>query len=610
MNSFIKAHYVLILKLVLTIYALYSLKYLFFLKNIESEFYMNLSFIFTTAGVYLLISCSINMLQQGIEKKLLIIASCMGLYFSLAAVIGTYYEGITVNVEGFYPYKEVADFTFAHFIMSLQYLPGLVFLFFSLVIFIFKKIPQLYNNYISSHSADIKLPKIFNSIYIVWLIIFICWLPYFILLYPGYIFFDSNWQLTQAATGEFNAWHPVFTTLIYSFILLFYKIFNNGVLSLAVFVVLFQMIPLSFSFAYMITKLKAVFNVSNTVFILLILFAAVFPANPLTAIIIEKNALFLLFFILFFTEFINLVYNTDLLKNKIVVIRFVLLCSILCLTRNNVSYGLVFALPFMLYIAKGYRKNVIFLFSSIFILFLVFNGIMIKATNAAKGPTVETLALPIQQIARVYKYHKESLSENELKYIESLNSKKQFSKYHPKIADYAKHRFKSDIFFTKEGLTEYIKLGIKYPATYLNSVLIMTDTLWYPFNNSLWRGGIPSETYDNKYINVTEEDLFKHKDTSFHEFVRTMHVKDNHDSMFVFISLNQSIFFYVLVISFIYFIYTKSYKNAFILLMPLGYTATLLFGPVIYLRYTYYLILIFPVIVVMLMNIKNKETVS
>ena len=89
-----------------------------------------------------------------------------------------------------------------------------------------------------------------------------------------------------------------------------------------------------------------------------------------------------------------------------------------------------------------------------------------------------------------------------------------------------------------------------------------------------------------------------------------MHVKRYHDSMFVFISLNQSIFFYVLVISFIYFIYTKSYKNAFILLMPLGYTATLLFGPIIYLRYTYYLILIFPVIVVMLMNIKNKETAS
>ncbi len=53
MKMFFKANNLLILKIILTIYTLYSLKYFYRLKHIESEFYMNMTFIFIIAAVYL-----------------------------------------------------------------------------------------------------------------------------------------------------------------------------------------------------------------------------------------------------------------------------------------------------------------------------------------------------------------------------------------------------------------------------------------------------------------------------------------------------------------------------------------------------------------------------
>ena len=164
MKEFFKANYLLFIKIILTIYSLYSLKYLFKLKHIESEFYMNLTFLFIIAAVYLLINYGINKLKNGIDKRLLIISIIMGLYFAFTSVFGAYYEGAAKGER----YAEVLDFTLNQFIISLKYIPALWFLFFSAVLFIFIQIPKFYNNYISRCENYTEMPKIFNRLYKAW----------------------------------------------------------------------------------------------------------------------------------------------------------------------------------------------------------------------------------------------------------------------------------------------------------------------------------------------------------------------------------------------------------------------------------------------------------
>ena len=607
MKEFFKTNYLLFIKTILTIYALYSLKYLYRLKNIESEFYMNITFIFIIAGVYLLISYSINMLKQGIEKKLLIIAVCMGLYFALAAVIGTYYEGASIVIE---PKQQVQfkDFTLLYFKQSLVYIPALWFMCFGIILAIYLKIPQVYNKYIKEYNDVAERPKIFNKLYKVWIFIFICWLSYFILLYPGYTNPDFNAQINQVFTGKFNTHHPLLTTFTHYFTMGIYKLTNNGVISLASYVLIFQIIPLSFAFAYMLYKISYLFKISNIMYILLILYGALFLVHPLSSLVIMKDVLFYILFILFITDTLLLVYSTKLIQNKFFMIKYIILAVVFCLVRNNVIYGLIFSLPFILFFAKNYRKKVILIFTLVIVFFYFTDTAFIKITNANKGDFRESLSLPIQQLARVYKYQFENLSVENKKYIESIININGLKNYNPNLSDPVKSSFNTGLFLKKENVLKYFEIGLQYPTTYLNSVLIMSSPLWNLWCKTYKRSFV-SDLYciDINFLSLTKEQLMESKNKIVHNYVTKVDYITTNSSFIYFYIFNQATFFYILLFSFLYFIYKKEYKNVIVLLIPLGYTITVLLGPVVYLRYTYYLMAIFPMLIMMLAARNNGE---
>ncbi len=604
MKEFFKLNYLLFIKILLTIYTLYSLKYLYRLKNIESEFYMNITFLFIVAVVYLLINYTINILRNVVDRRLLIISILMGLYFTFVSVLGAYYEGVSKGME----YAEVLNFTFNNLKISLKYIPALWFLFLGCILFIYIQIPKVYNNYINQNSSYVEMPKIFNKLYKIWLFIFICWLPYFILLYPGYMSPDASWQIEQLFSGQLNTHHPIFTTLYMFFIPIYYKISNNGILTLALYVLFFQMLPLSFIYAYMINKLDNLFNVNKIVVVFMILFVSFYPVNPIVSITIEKGVLFLIFLILFLLKIIEIVENKELLKNKKSMIEFIIIGALLCFTRNNVIYGLFFSAIIMLIFLKQYRKNIFLIFICICAVFFISNGIILKVTGAFKGEFRESMSMPIQQMARVYKYHKDTLNENNVKFIEKMMHKKEaLNNYTPKLSDSVKYDTDSNFFKTKEFIYGYFKLGFKYPGTYLNSFVIMLSPILYPFNNSLWREGLFMLTPSVKTLNINNDAYFKHKNKLISNYLsKTQTLVRKNNSMASFILVNQGFLFYILLFSFVYFIYIRLYKYCFILLIPFGYICTLALGPIIFFRYTYFLTALVPILIMMFTNKNNN----
>ena len=197
------------------------------------------------------------------------------------------------------------------------------------------------------------------------------------------------------------------------FIYIYYKISNNGILSIALFIIIFQMIPLSFIYAYMINKLNKIYNVNKMTVVFLILFAALYPVNPVISIIVEKGILFIFFLILFIVKIIELVENIELKGQKKYFIQLIIIGIILCLSRNNVIYGFIIVMPIMLLFAKRYRKYIFVSFAGIFIGYILLNTAIIKITGANKGEFRESMSMPIQQLARVYKYHKDTLNAEE-----------------------------------------------------------------------------------------------------------------------------------------------------------------------------------------------------
>lgn len=617
MIQFIKNNYLLITKVIITLYSLYALKYLFYLKNIESEFYTNITFVFTIIALYLLINYTINTLKQGLEKKILLILLIMSVYFSIIMILGTFYEGVAKQGSK-YAYAEIHNFTLVHLKESLIYIPALILVFLGILFLIYFQVPILYNNYINQKENDFETPKIFNNLYKIWLFIFLCWLPYFILLYPGYLSWDICRQLSNLFAEQLHANHPIITTFYSYFIILYYKLSNNGILSIAVYIILLQMVPLSFVYAYTINKLNQIYNVNKNVLILIILFMALFPINPLISIIAEKGILFIIFLLLFIIKLLELIENKALLQEKRHLFVLVIYGVLLCLVRHNVAYALVIVFPIMLIIEKKYLKEIILVFISIFALYYSINTILINVTNAEKGEFRESMSMPIQQLSRVYKYHKDSLSMSEKQFIEKMvRYKDRLNNYHPKLSDPVKGYVKSDYFKNKEFLVEYIKLGIKYPGTYLNSFLIMSSPLWYPFQNNMWFEGLTIHDnavkhfkLDVKNLYVKHEDLIEHKNKILNDYlIKTQIRTKKNNSMALFIFMNHSVLFYFFVFTIIYFIYKHLYKYIFVLLVPIGYIITLFLGPTLYYRYFYFLVAFVPILVVFLTKKYNNDIV-
>ena len=218
------------------------------------------------------------------------------------------------------------------------------------------------------------------------------------------------------------------------------------------------------------------------------------------------------------------------------------------------------------------------------------------------------MSMPLQQIARVYKYHKDELNKDEIIFINKMMSNKNaLNNYVPKWADEVKVGADSKFLKTKEFVTGYIKLGLKYPETYLNSILIMTSSLWNPFENTFYMEGLPIIMRDLNNLNIKYNDYFKHKNKIFNDYLFKTQLRVNkNNSMALFVLFNQSFLFYIFIFAFIYFALYRLNKYNFIILILLCYAATFLLGPIINFRYTYFFAALIPMLIMMLTNNDNK----
>ena len=612
MKEFLKDTYLLLVKIILTIYILYALKFLYRLKNIESEFYMNITFIFLIIIIYLLVHYTLDILKDKMDKRLVVISLTMGLYFAFILLVGTYYEGVAIGPY----YKSIADFTFEQINKSKLYIPALWFMSFCFIFLLYVKIPEIYNKYINKYSYNVEMPKIFNNLYKIWFFIFICWLPYFILLYPGYINWDAEWQIKQLFSGNFHTHHPLITTFYMYFIKLYYIISDNAILSVGLFVILFQMIPLSFINAYMITKLDKIYNINKPVMLFIILFIALYPSYPLNSIILEKGVLFLIFFILFILKIIEIVENKKMLNKKNIIL-LIIFGALLCLTKKNAIYSLFLMFPLILLFAKEFRLKILIIYAGIFIVYTSLSMFFLEITHANKGEFKSAMAIPVQQLTRVYKYHQETLSVNEKDFIEQMFIKEfrnNFSDgYAPKDLLNLLHKTNSQYFKSTYFIRGYINLGLKYPGTYMNAFLMKNSPLLYSFSNNFFRQGMDITTFDyySPMLKNKKNDIIKHKNKLLHDYMITTQWRvDKNNSMLMFVLMNPSFIFYFFVLSFVYFLYKKQYQYNFILLFPLGYTITIMLGPVIYMRYILYLVFLIPIIVIMLTSMYSKKNIG
>lgn len=324
------------------------------------------------------------------------------------------------------------------------------------------------------------------------ILIFACWLPVFLAFYPGAFVYDATDEYVQVATRTFTTHHPLIHVLLLGgFVTAGNKFFGSFNLGIAAYT-LFQMAVLAAVFSYTLLWISRRINEKKTERLLL-LFYCFFPVIPMYAVCSAKDAFFTAALLVVLTQMLTLFENPEsFLVKKGNLAASILAAAVMMLFRNNGCYAYavwsVLCVAALFFLSKNTEKGRQLCFRGAFMmlagiaLFLAVSGGLAWGLKAEKGGSQEILTVPIQQLARTWKYSPEVYEEEDKELLFSLLSEEDLKTYNPRISDIIKSKF-NNIKLNQNKinfLSLWIKIGLRKPMSYLNAWLMTSYGFWYP----------------------------------------------------------------------------------------------------------------------------------
>ena len=133
-------------------------------------------------------------------------------------------------------------------------------------------------------------------------------------------------------------------------------------------------------------------------------------------------------------------------------------------------------------IAVKADKKMLLLFVLPLVGYLLLNSALMAALQAENSENQEMLTVPIQQLARTYKYSPETFTEEDREILHEVLSEDALSLYNARLSDPVKYYFNNQAY--AKDKTRYVKLwlriGLRKPLSYLNAWLMTSYGFWYP----------------------------------------------------------------------------------------------------------------------------------
>ena len=454
------------------------------------------------------------------------------------------------------------------------------------------------------------------------LLIFLCWLPIFLAYYPSVFAYDAEGQLYQVIAGDYSTHHPLLHTI---FLGAFFRLggalgsysagmaVHSGV----------QMALMAGTFGWALCFLYKR-RTAGCARILIFLFYAFFPANSVLALSTTKDVLFAALVLLDTLCLYQMVCGRSMAVGRKERAVYVIVTVLMLLFRNNAVYAFFVSAP-ILFIGLGRagreksegkrqdgrvgRKAYLCMTLLILTLFGVSSFVLKAVTHAKSGSPREMLSVPLQQMARTRVEAEEEIDPAMRRELENyLSSEWVFAAYNPHLADPVKNR--AVIHDNPKGLIEtWIKLGLEYPAIYIDAFLDNSLGLWYLRDTSHARVyGIGTESgfgylsTDNRKMpagcEIEEHSLLP----GLRAFMEKI-VSDNiyEKAPVIRILFAPALYWWLLYFYFVAALYRKRYREMIPAVFPAVYGLTLLLSPTVLVRYMYPIMVTIPVILPCLM---------
>ncbi len=412
--------------------------------------------------------------KEQIEKRSYLIAGIFSLAFSAALVFGARLDSVE--------HVDVKDVTlWLHLVAFTVIFTEIVLLLWRLMDGLRSRNMSFAGRIANKITIAIELTEAQADV-AAFLFLLLCWLPVFLAVYPGFFVYDAQDEYIQVATRTFSTHHPlVHVLLLGGMICAVHKLTDSYNLGIACYMV-FQMAAAAGVFTFLFSYLRKK-RVSRMVRLVGLLWLGTFPTVVMFTLCSAKDALFTLALLLLLICLLELGRDEEnFFASKGWRFLFVVSGMAMMLFRNNGFYAFLVMIPFLLIGKKGRRRQLLLLSACAVAGCLLVNGGLKLALHADDSEYQEILTVPIQQLARVYKYAPESFSKEDLDILHEVLNEEALSLYTPRLSDPVKYRFNNEAFAKEKGryAALWLRIGMRKPFIYLNAWWLTSYGFWYP----------------------------------------------------------------------------------------------------------------------------------
>lgn len=328
----------------------------------------------------------------------------------------------------------------------------------------------------------------------------LCWLPVLLAVYPGFFVYDAQEEWLQVASRNFTTHHPlVHVLLLGGIVCAVHKVTDSYNLGIACYMTV-QMLIVSGCLTYLLVFMRRR-KVAKGVRIASLVYFAFFPVIVMFTLCSAKDTIFTAALLMLLLALIDLGSDSGRFfasRNQMAL--FVLSALAMMLFRKNGVYAFaVMALILLLYVNKKfysgktirdshekaqrpYLRKMALLLAIIFASYFMINSVLILALHAKNEENQEILTVPIQQLARTYKFNPEAFDPEDVAALHAVLPEEALVLYNPKLSDPVKVHFRNNVYAANK--TRYaklwLKIGLRKPLSYINAWLMNSYGFWYP----------------------------------------------------------------------------------------------------------------------------------
>ncbi len=446
------------------------------------------------------------------------------------------------------------------------------------------------------------LPVCFGLVALIWFFTYLA-------LFPGVYGTTADapywyFEFSRPDVPISSQWSPLYCGIYYSFMKFGEFLFDSHEYGFAM-----------FSFVQMSFVLFAVWNMllflnrqfQRVAVVCAAAFFVLLPTHVILSLTSAQDPVFAACFAMCVLQLFELAQNPDTYwmkkRNKMKLAAWLIL---FCMIRNNGMYAVLAMIFLGVVFLRMYRRQLFLLTGTVIAILMIYQGPVYHILGIQKGTALrEMLSIPLQQMAYVYQYGHEGLSEEQIKKMRCYLSDEDWRTYMPCISDQIKNRVNLDEI--KSDVPAFIKLYMEIfltdPAGYVTAAAAQTFGLWYPNKKwpdaRIWHpyiGYLCSDTYGTELIGfaVSRSSLFP----AYEELLSTLYGRGEDHSGYggnlamafsnvpvLGIFSKAGIYFWMVFYLFFYAVYRRWREPFLILGLGVGVFITVFLSPVILYRY-------------------------